>query len=376
MTLHISRTPETAAADIFPTDFAGARRQFLELAERDSLPVKSYPNPNPGPAGEALATDTAWQGPAMAPKLLVTISAAHGVEGFCGSGCQADWLRETMPAPLPPGVAILHIHALNPYGFAWLRRVTEENVDLNRNFYDFSQPLPENPEYDALADALVPSSLDPAVVAAAEARIQAFKDQYGDRALQRARAGGQYKHPTGVFYGGKGPTWSRRTLERIVGDYDLHSRARIAVVDFHTGLGPYGYGELICDHDPDTPNVAAARAWYGESVTVPLLGDSASVPKHGTAGAGFWQPRFGERAVYNALEYGTFSSDRGRAFMREDHVIHAAGPVDWNSAEVQRTKRSLRRHFFPDTQPWRELVLFRSRQVLAQAVAGLAGEVS
>jgi hypothetical protein len=189
-----------------------------------------------------------------------------------------------------------------------------------------------------------------------------------------------------MFYGGTKPTWARETLERIVGDFKLTSRARIAVVDYHTGLGPYGYGELICDdpmkrvpgaagHDPETPSVATAREWYGECVTVPLLGTSVSVPKHGTAG-GFWQSRLGARGVYTALEYGTFNPDQGRGPMREDHVLHAAGPIDWNSGEVRRIKRNLRRHFFPDTQPWRELVLFRSRQVLAQALAGLARSAS
>ncbi|HYC13410.1 MAG TPA: DUF2817 domain-containing protein, partial [Stellaceae bacterium] len=104
-----------------------------------------------------------------------------------------------------------------------------------------------------------------------------------------------------------------------------------------------------------------------------LLGTSASVPKHGTAGVDFWQKHLGSRVVYNALEFGTFSPERGRGPMREDHVLHARGAVDWANPETQRIKRNLRRHFFPDTQPWRELVLFRSRQVLMQAIAGLAG---
>ena len=32
-------------------------------------------------------------------------------------------------------------------GFAHALWFTEENVDLNRNFVDFSQPLPQNPRY-------------------------------------------------------------------------------------------------------------------------------------------------------------------------------------------------------------------------------------
>jgi Protein of unknown function (DUF2817) len=376
MSPRFGRSPEAAAAAVFPPDFTGARERFLALSARAELPVKTYENPRKGPSGERLATDVAFQGDPGAPKLLVTISGTHGVEGFCGSGCQADWLTETARAELPPDIAVLHVHAINPYGFAWLRRVTEEGVDLNRNFYDFTRPLPENPDYDTLADALVPTALTPEIVAEAEARIAAFLDQRGYEALQRARSGGQYKHPTGMFYGGTKPTWARETLERILVDYGLAARARLAVIDYHTGLGPYGYGELICDHDPGTPSVATAREWYGEGVTVPLLGTSSSVPKHGTVGMGFWQAWLGARVVYTALEYGTFSPDQGRGPMREDHVLHARGAVEWSAPETQRIKRALRRHFFPDTQPWRELVLFRSRQVLGQALAGLASVIT
>jgi hypothetical protein len=72
--------------------------------------------------------------------LLIVSSACHGVEGYCGSGVQVfalhddEWRAKARDA----GVAVLYIHALNPYGFSHLRRVTQENVDLNRNFHDFA----------------------------------------------------------------------------------------------------------------------------------------------------------------------------------------------------------------------------------------------
>jgi Protein of unknown function (DUF2817) len=76
----------------------------------------------PGPTGEELATDTAWVGPASAKKVLVTTSATHGVEGYFGSATQVEWLRRATGDTLPQDVAALHIHAINPYGFAWMRR--------------------------------------------------------------------------------------------------------------------------------------------------------------------------------------------------------------------------------------------------------------
>ena len=80
--------------------------------------------------------DVVRDGPADAKAVLIVSSACHGVEGFCGSGVQVALLRnaEWRAAVKASGVAVLYIHALNPYGFSWWRRTTHENVDLNRNF--------------------------------------------------------------------------------------------------------------------------------------------------------------------------------------------------------------------------------------------------
>ncbi len=79
--------------------------------------------------------------------------------------------------------------------------MTEEGVDLNRNFVDLANP-PENPGYDELADAMVPREIDGPVFDAAMARIKDYTARHGDLAWRIARAGGQYKHPGGIFYGG------------------------------------------------------------------------------------------------------------------------------------------------------------------------------
>ena len=88
--------------------------------------------------------------------LAVIISGTRGVEGFCGSGCQVGFLVERVYEGLPKSVGVVLVHALNPYGFAWLRRVNEENVDLNRNFRDFAKPPPSSSAYDAVHDLICP----------------------------------------------------------------------------------------------------------------------------------------------------------------------------------------------------------------------------
>ncbi len=365
----------TAAGTYFAEDYRQARKTFLAACKTAGVEPKSYANPHQGPHGEELATDVAWFGPEDARKVLVLVSSTHGVEGFPGSAGQCDWIENGRGAgghaPLPEGVAVLVVHAVNPYGFAWLRRVTEEGVDLNRNWVDFAEPLPQNPGYEELHEALVPKSLDEAALREADRKIQAYREAHGDTQLNLARSGGQYSRPGGVFFGGKEPTWARRTLERIVADYDLAGRDLVAVVDYHTGLGPFGYGEPIADHTPGSVNVQRALDWYGDSVTQPRLGTSSSVPKTGLAEYG-WERLLGDKVTFVALEYGTYAPPRGMKVLRQDHWLHNETNVDWNDPQTRRIKSEIRAHFAPQMLDWQEMVLFRSRQIQRQALTGLA----
>ena len=130
------------------------------------------------------------------------------------------------------------IHAINPYGFAWCRRVTQENVDLNRNWTDFGRELPSNTGYDTIAEILCPTEWDERSVKVTEAALQAFIAAQGMSAFTQAVSGGQYHHPTGLVYGGRASTWSRRTQTTIFAAY-LGSAEAVGIIDYHTGLGPF-----------------------------------------------------------------------------------------------------------------------------------------
>ena len=352
----------------FSQSYAEAREKFLAAAERAGATPETYLNPNKGPGGETLATDVAWFGEADAPRVLVAISGTHGVEGFCGSGWQIDWLRGDGPKSVPRGLGVLIVHAINPYGFCWIRRVTEENVDLNRNFVDHTQPYPDNPGYRELADFLVPRSLDEDTLRAAETRLAEYRQRHGDIAFYRAVSAGQYSHGDGLFYGGNGPTWSNRTTHAIV-DRHLRARRAVAVVDFHTGLGPYGYGELIGHYDPDTQGSERSRAWYGPSLMETKRGMSASQARDGLTHYGYNRALAGADVTVVTLEFGTYSREQGHKALRADHWLHRYG--DPLSGEARRIKATLRDHFYPDRDDWKEMILFRGHQVVRQEVAGL-----
>lgn len=359
-----------SAAACFSADYAEARRRFTASAAAAGAALFSYPHPAQGPSGEALATDVAWLGPQDAERVLVTVAGTHGVEGFCGSGVQSGWFETGLAGELQSGIAYLAIHAINPHGFAWLRRVTEDNVDLNRNFADFSGALPENPGYDALAEALCPPTWDDATIAATGAVLAAYAAEHGAGGLQAAITNGQYKHPDGIFYGGRQPTWSHHTLKRIFARHLGHA-GRVALIDYHTGLGPRGHGERICPASPDSPMMTRVRDWYRDDFTCPGLGTSSATEVRGFNIIGMEAAVPQAEVTAIALEYGTQPSEDVKLALRADNWLHLHG--DPASAQGKAIKAQLREAFYQDADDWKQMIWDRAVETQRLALAGLAG---
>ena len=359
----------TPVSQNFSQTYKEARGKFLAAAEAASLDVHSHQHPMLGRDGELLAMDVVRDGPADAASLLVISSACHGVEGFCGSGVQTALLgdRAWRAAAADARVAVLYIHALNPYGFSWWRRTTQENVDLNRNFHDFSQPLPDNAAYDALAGAIVPASWPPSEEN--DALLHAYAATHGMAKLQEVITGGQYSQPEGLFYGGRNPTWSHVTLRHVLQQHATRC-AQLGWIDLHTGLGPSGLGERIFACRDDAIALKRARAWWGDEVTSIYDGSSTSAPLQGL----MWLAAYQEapQAEYTgiALEYGTLAIRDMIDALRADQWLenHPDAP------ETQRTqiKRQMRDAFYIDTDAWKQQVIEQAVDAAHGAVRGLA----
>lgn len=351
---------------VFPASYVLSRQRWLELAGNLVLQTRHQPYRcvGNGPDGEALITDTLWLGSELADNVVVLLAGTHGVEGFAGSAVQIDLLQLLTDGGfrIPNDTALLLVHALTPWGYAWSRRCDGDGVDLNRNAVDFSRPLPENPDYEHLRAAIFAAD-----VTERQRLFADFSRQYGRVALEQAISGGQYRDPAGPFYGGLAPAHGRLVCEDLIRQYDLHLR-RLAVIDLHTGLGPYGYGEIICDHPLDSVGATLAHRWYGDSVTLPLAGTSSSVPKLGLLDY-LWHACMNQQSCYVTLEFGTYSTDRLFEILLRDHQFWA----DMDNQD-RRFAHSLvmRHHFCPNDSAWQEMVLFRARQVIGQALRGVA----
>ena len=354
----------------FAQSYAEARGKFVAAAEAADLDVASHAHPMLGRDGEALAMDVVREGPRDAAAVLLVSSACHGAEGFCGSGVQVALLRDAPWRAMlrERGVAVLYVHALNPYGFSWLRRVTHEGVDLNRNFQDFSQPLPINAGYDELAHLLVPEHWPPAPEV--QAAMQRHIATHGLAATQTAITGGQYRHPLGLFYGGVNPTWSNVTLRHVLQEHGQRCR-RLAWIDLHTGLGPSGHGERIFACRDEAAALARARAWWGREVTSIYDGSSASALLTGL----MWLAAYQEcpQAEYTgiALEYGTVPVMEVIDALRADHWLECHPEAE--AVQGAAIKRRVRDAFYTDTDAWKQRIVEQAMQAAGQAVRGLAG---
>ncbi|QNP50482.1 M14 family metallopeptidase [Diaphorobacter aerolatus] len=364
-----------AISSAFADCYALARARFIAGLATAGIALMQHRHPLPGLEGEELAVDVALDGEPDAERLLIVSSGCHGVEGLCGSGVQVfalydDEWREKARAN---GVAVLYVHALNPHGFSFRRRVTEDNVDLNRNFIDFTRPLPANPEYDELHPILLPAQWPPSLQnEMALGRLVATR---GEAALQAVISRGQYQHADGLFYGGNAPTWSHRTLRAILQTHGRSAR-RIAWLDLHTGLGPYGHGERIyAGRNQAEDRQRAVRWWDGGGATpVTVAGDGASASSELTGQMYGCIHEECPQAEFTGLtlEFGTIAAVQVLQALRADQWLSLHPDADEMLAVQIRAQ--MRNAFYDESETWKGMVISQSRQAMFQAVDGLCGE--
>jgi len=346
----------------FPTSYAAARAEFLAQCARTGARVESLAHALPGPDG-ALFMDCAGWGQADAERIVVVSSGTHGIEGYAGSGIQSALLAEGLHPP--PGTRLEMVHAINPFGFAWRRRVNEDNVDLNRNFVDHARTGERNRGYRELADLLEPQQWDAAAAERIRQGLGAFARTHGPRALQAALTGGQYAYPHGFFYGGREPAWSRREITRYAERHWRHAR-EVVMVDIHTALGAFGAGECIVECAPGTAAHARCAALWGERVRSTLSGESQSVDVEGSMISGLGRT-LGARFVGTGLEFGTVEVDRVMIALIADQWLHRHGAVDSDSGRA--IKAEMMRVFCPDSADWRAAVTSIARDIVAASLA-------
>lgn len=365
-------------SEYFSETYAEARMRFLKAADAAGARVSSYENGLArGPGDTRLFTDTAWFGPVNAETVLLNTCGTHGAEGYGGSAAQTAWIGECGPDALPEGVAMLMVHAVNPFGFAWGLRGTENNVDVNRNFLDHTQPHPDNPLYDELHKMLCPDTLDDAAIQKMLMAGARFIERHGQWALEDAISRGQYTHPDGYHFGGTAPEWSNLTMREIV-RRELGSAHRVGFIDWHSG--PAGDGELIhlCFSDPKGPGYERAAQWWGRSALDPKTVDAMWGSKRPTRrGIMFWgiEEMLGAHAQlsgavieFRSAQVKNNAAKSMRVPMLERWLRFVGG---FDAPEAPGYFEEIRDDYAPRRKSWQENVIANGLACYERTLAGL-----
>ena len=356
----------TSEARQLDTTYRAARGRFIDAAARAGAELSSFPHPLAGVEGEELAIDVAQLGDPHAPNALLLISATHGVEGYAGSALQSWWLDERA-AQLGGDIRVVVVHGFNPVGFSWVRRVNEDNVDLNRNFVDWTAP-PTNEAYGEIADLLIPLSWTDETQSTSTGALLEVAGKIGLDQFQQVVSGGQYDHPTGIFHGGSGPVWSHRWLVEHLADLVAPS-TRAGVIDLHTGLGDWGHGELISHEATGSPGYDRSAEWWGD-VRSMQSGESVSAALSGDWLGAINTMLPGVELTSAALEYGTVDVISVLQALRADAWLHAHG--DPTGDEAPAIRAQVRAAFADDDPAWLAKITERFAEVSDAALAALA----
>jgi len=358
-----------AVVEPFPSSYGMARRRFRDAGTRLGWRTSAYAIGHTGPEGEDLTIDVAIGWPQAARAALVVSSGLHGVEGFCGSAVQTAAMTHLADTLARADVRVVFVHALNPYGFAWLRRVNEDNVDLNRNFLADGEPFAGAPATYGLLDPLLNPRHPPRAWDRYPPGAVPLLLRHGLGALTQAVAEGQFAFPRGLFFGGTGPSRTREILHAHAPGW-LDGCETILHLDLHTGLGRWARWVALADEP-------VSAEWRVRLHDGPFHGslidgavNEAVYRARGTLTG--WLGRRLAPADYLGLciDFGTRHPLRILAGLREENQAHQWSTPD--AACTLRAKHRLLGLFCPPSVAWRGRVMQDGLMLVTAGVRALA----
>ena len=309
-----------------PLTYDECRARFRRAAADADRPLLDRAIEARGPFDQRLTIDASWLGSDRPERALVVMSGTHGVEGFIGSALQCDLLDRLDPAALPTDVAVLLVHAVNPWGMAWWRRQNESNVDLNRNWARDRGDPPTNPGYPELHPLLCPDGDEPPTAASFLDPIARYVEEHGIAWVRAAVSGGQYTHRDGLYFGGDRVEASTRIVGEVVAEHLAGARAALSI-DLHTGHGAYGEPTILSDQPLESPGDGWLRARFDPDIVETTVGDpdATSATKVGQLGHGFAELLPDAEYHSVTLEIGTYRDTRMLLHERAEHWVHRHG---------------------------------------------------
>lgn len=363
-----SSTGKTQQPSYFSDNYLEASHRIKESAAsyHGDILTESLPIAAKGYNGEDLSVHMVWIGPKDSTNIIIHISGTHGVEGFAGSAIQLSLLQN--PIELPENTSMIIIHALNPFGMAHFRRVTENNIDLNRNF---STDRTSPPTYEKIDSLMNPKEF---------ASVDFFTFRFflevvfgeGWEAVKNTLANGQYDFEEGLFYGGREV---EEAPKRVFEWFETHLTAkpeniRITIIDVHTGLGSYAEDTLLTVEPP----TEEMKSFFGKKISAHAQDETTGYRPTGMFVEALRDLICGvtnctkDKITVIGQEFGTVSVFKVLNALRDENTLHHIAKRNGEVLDPSSPARQdLLKVFYPKDPKWKHLVLARGRELVKQA---------
>ena len=360
----------------YPHSYKESREHFIKQAKKlkdqhprlklNSLKIPTFTNEN-------LTTETLYisQSHGKKERLLIITSGTHGAEAFTGSAIQSLFMNEILSDQLLEDMGILIVHAVNPYGFHFKRRVSENNVDLNRNFSANEQHFTsKNSSYEKLEKFLNP--VEP-LNSSFSSDIKLFIRtlfllvEHGKQKLTQSIVGGQYQFNKSLYFGGAQSEPNVNILKKEFSKYGKGYQS-IFHIDLHTGYGERGKLHYFINKNTVAQSPALQKLFEGYTIDT-----ESNTDFYETSGdfSNFTLQTFPQKKVIPIVfEFGTMDSqDIIGSFLSLKNMIYENQGFHYgytSSESKLRTQEQFMDMFNPSSQEWREKVLKTSRKELSQ----------
>jgi len=355
----------------FPESYEASRARFLcdvdllrtkwNTSRLESHRLKDFPD---------LSIDWLWAEPRVKENLILVSTGEHGIEGYVGSAMLKLFMDGFAPRLNTQNTGLLLVHAINPWGMKYNRKVNEKGVDLNRNFiFDGSFDPSINPDFSKLKPLLAPAhpvgSFMIESLLFTRRTMQALITE-GASGLTHAALLGQYVSPDSMYYGGMSHEEQSIVMMDLFRE-SLASYQTIVHLDMHSGYGPrYQMSITLVPLEPLTSAELSSKFSYPLILRADRQEFSAT---HGDMTEYMYELRnveFPNKHVFAcAFEFGTFGDSivariRSLRAMVFESQLHAHGAKD-RSAE-EKIRDEFKELYFPKETKWREKALADGKQ--------------
>lgn len=369
-----------AASRTFPSSYQQSREEFLQ----DLMTIQArWPSARLESrevfAEEGLAVEWIAADPTGSPqKALVLTCGLHGIEGYVGAAMRKLFLDEFLDRVNHTTTGLYLVHAINPWGMKNMRRVTRNNIDLNRNFAQDPKEFQEeiNPAYQYYNQILNPER--PLRTLELE-KLRVVSNVVGElfrsgmTHLRNAVLQGQRSNLQGIFCAGREyEPETQVMMDLLKGIFSTY--LDILLLDMHTGYGPKFQMSII-----NSPQESRKTEQMQKDFQYPLV-LKADPEDFYTMQGDMVNWLYNHRTFVGlegnfyaaAFEFGTIGENMRGEFISLWNMIFE-NQLHWHSALTEKTaarvKKIFQEMFYPSDPKW-------SEKALADCREGLEGVLS